>query len=259
MSTPDNAISIQNVTKLFWGIEAVSRCSFNINGGTITGIIGPNGAGKSTLFNVIGGQYTPDYGDILIGEKYVTGFTPHQVAQRGLFRTFQVAHEYPRMTLMDNLKIAPINQKGESLFFNLFSSKKIKEDEVKYEKKAIEVLKILELDHLKDEQAGFLSGGQKKLLEFGRILMSEPKIVLLDEISAGINRTLMQKLITIIKNINKEKNVTFCVIEHDMDLIIELCNTVIVMTQGSVLAKGTFEEIVKNKEVQEAYLGIEGQ
>ena len=259
MSTPDNAISIQNVTKLFWGIEAVSRCSFNINGGTITGIIGPNGAGKSTLFNVIGGQYTPDYGDILIGEKYVTGFTPHQVAQRGLFRTFQVAHEYPRMTLMDNLKIAPINQKGESLFFNLFSSKKIKEDEVKYEKKAIEVLKILELDHLKDEQAGFLSGGQKKLLEFGRILMSEPKIVLLDELSAGINRTLMQKLVALIKEINKEKNVTFCVIEHDMELINQLCNTVIVMTQGSVLAKGTFDEIVKNKEVQEAYLGFEDQ
>jgi len=259
LSTPHNAISIQNVTKLFWGIEAVSRCSFNINGGTITGIIGPNGAGKSTLFNIIGGQYTPDFGDILIGEKYVTGFSPHQLAQRGLFRAFQVAHEYPRMTVIDNLKIAPINQKGESLLRNLFSSKEVKiEDEI-FEEKAIEVLKILELEHLKDEQAGFLSGGQKKLLEFGRILMSEPKIVLLDEISAGINRTLMKKLVTLIKKINKEKNITFCVIEHDMDLIKELCNTVIVMTQGSVLAKGTFEEIIGNSEVQEAYLGLEGQ
>ena len=131
--------------------------------------------------------------------------------------------------------------------------------EEKFEEKALEVLKTLELYHIKDELAGNLSGGQKKLLEFGRILMSDPKIVLLDEISAGINRTLLQKLIAIIKKTNEENNITFCIIEHDMDLIRGLCDLVIVMTQGSVLAKGTFEEIVENTEVQEAYLGLEGQ
>jgi len=255
LSNLSNSISIQNVTKSFWGIDAVSRCSFNITGGTITGIIGPNGAGKSTLFNIISGQAKSDTGDILIGDKYITNLQPHEIAQKGLFRTFQVAHEYPRMSLLDNLKIAPINQKGESLFLNLFYSKKVKEEEKVLEEKAIEVLKILQLDHLTNEPAGNLSGGQKKLLEFGRILMTEPKIVLLDEISAGINRTLMQKIITLIKKINKEKNITFCVIEHDMDLIKALCNPIIVMSQGSVLAKGTFEEIISNKEVQEAYLG----
>ena len=207
-------------------------------------------------FGQYGGQYVPDFGDILIGEKYVTGFSPHQVAQRGLFRTFQVAHEYPRMTVIDNLKIAPINQKGESLFLNLFFPNKVKKEEEKFEEKALEVLKTLDLYHVKDEAAGNLSGGQKKLLEFGRILMSEPKIVLLDEISAGINRTLLQKLISIIKKTNKENNITFCIIEHDMDLIRELCDLVIVMTQGSVLAKGTFEEVMSNRTVQEAYLGF---
>ena len=128
----------------------------------------------------------------------------------------------------------------------------MKKEEKVFQKK-LEVLKT-ELDHLKDEQAGNLSGGQKKLLEFGRILMSEPKIVLLDEISAGINRTLMQKLVTLIKKINEEKKITFCVIEHDMDLIRSLCDPVIVMSQGTILAKGTFEEIINNKKVQEAYL-----
>ncbi|MEE2744253.1 MAG: ABC transporter ATP-binding protein [Bdellovibrionota bacterium] len=251
-----NAISIQNVYKSYGGVEAVQRCSFNVTGGTITGVIGPNGAGKSTLFNILAGLIKADGGDILLGNKYVTGFAPYKMAEMGLMRTFQVAHEYPRMTVLENLKVAPRKQLGLSLFSNWVKWPKIQEEEKKWEEKAIEVLQTLELDHLKGELAGNLSGGQKKLLEFGRILMGEPKIVLLDEISAGISPLLMQKIVGLIQQINKENDVTFCVIEHNMELIKQLCNPIIVMVNGEVLVKGTFEEVISNPDVIEAYLGI---
>ena len=259
MSKLTNSISIQNVSKSFGGIEAVQRCSFNITAGSITGVIGPNGAGKSTLFNILAGVLKADHGDVLIGNKYVTGFHPYQMAKKGLLRTFQVAHEYARMTVLDNLKVSPMDQSGISLFANLFQWEKIKKEEQLLEEKALSVLENLELDHLKNEMAGNLSGGQKKLLEMGRILMGDPKIVLLDEISAGINKTLIKKIVKLIKKINKEQNVTFCVIEHDMDLIKELCDPVIVMAQGTILIKGPFEEIIKNPMVIEAYLGTNNE
>lgn len=175
MSKFTNSISIQNVSKSFGGIDAVQRCSFNITGGSITGVIGPNGAGKSTLFNILAGVLKADRGDILIGNKYVTGLPPYQMAKKGLLRTFQVAHEYSLMTVLENLKVTPMDQSGISLFANWFQWDKIKKEERVLEEKALEVLNVLELKHLKNEMAGNLSGGQKKITRNGPYPDGRPK------------------------------------------------------------------------------------
>jgi branched-chain amino acid transport system ATP-binding protein len=248
-------ISIKNISKNFGGVKAVDNCSFNIGKGSITGLIGPNGAGKTTLFSIMAGFLKPDSGSILLDNEEVAGTAPHKLFHKGLVRTFQIPHEFDGMTVLENLMIVPENQLGEQVINNFLLWKKINNQEKLIRQKAEEVLEFLNLSHLTNELAGNLSGGQKKLLELGRTMMTEPKVVLLDEPGAGVNRTLLGKLTEDIRRLNKERNYTFCIIEHDMDLIMKLCNPVVVMAQGTVMAEGTMKEIRSNKKVQEAYLG----
>ena len=248
-------LSIERVTKRFGGITAVDDCSFAIHEGSITGLIGPNGAGKTTLFNMVAGAFAPTSGRILLDGDDVTGLPAHQLFERGLVRTFQIPHEFHRMTCLENLLLVPEGQVGETLWNAWLRWPRIKGQERRLRDRAEEVLEFLNLHHVRDVLAGHLSGGQKKLLELGRTMMTDARVVLLDEPGAGVNRTLLAKLAEDIRRLNRESGYTFCIIEHDMDLIAELCDPVIVMAQGSVLTQGTMDEIRKNEDVLEAYFG----
>ena len=248
-------ITVSHLHKSFGGIHAVNDASLTIETGSITGLIGPNGAGKTTLFNIIAGLYKPDSGQVVLDGKDITGLPPHELFHRGLLRTFQIAHEFSTLTVRDNLKMVVANQSGEKLLEAWFRPSKVRAQEEAIADKAEEVIKFLQLEAVADELAGRLSGGQKKLLELGRTMMIDAKIVFLDEVGAGVNRTLLGHIGDAILRLNEEKNYTFCMIEHDMDFISRLCNPVIVMAEGSVLASGTAKEIRKNDEVIEAYLG----
>ena len=248
-------ISIQNIHKSFGGIHAVNNASFEIEKGSITGLIGPNGAGKTTLFNVIAGLYKPDSGQVLLAGEDITGLAPHELFHKGLLRTFQIAHEFSTLTVRDNLKMVPADQSGEKLIDAWFRPAVVREEEERLADNAEDVIQFLQLEAVADELAGRLSGGQKKLLELGRTMMVDAKIVFLDEVGAGVNRTLLNKIGDAIERLNQEKNYTFCMIEHDMDFIGRLCDPVIVMAEGGVLAQGSAEDVRNNEEVIEAYLG----
>ena len=251
----DVMITINNLTKKFGGFTAVNNASLTIEKGSITGLVGPNGAGKTTLFNVIAGVYKPSQGTVFLDGKDITGLEPHQLFHRGLLRTFQIAHEFSTMTVRENLMMVPGEQSGEKLLDVWLNPSKIREEENLLRKKADEVIEFLEISHVANELAGNLSGGQKKLLELGRTMMVDAKVVLLDEVGAGVNRTLLNTIGDAIIRLNKERGYTFCVIEHDMEFIGRLCDPVIVMAEGGVLAKGTIDEIKSNEQVIEAYLG----
>jgi branched-chain amino acid transport system ATP-binding protein len=248
-------IVVENMHKHFGGFHAVDGASLEIASGSITGLIGPNGAGKTTLFNVIAGRLSPTSGRVTMAGEDVTGLPPHELFHKGLLRTFQIAHEFSSMTVRENLMMVPAHQSGETLWNAWFGRGKIAREERELLKKADEVLDFLTISHLKDEKAGNLSGGQKKLLELGRTMMVDAKIVFLDEVGAGVNRTLLNTIGDAIVRLNKERGYTFCVIEHDMDFIVRLCDPVIVMAEGKVLAQGSADSIMKNEAVIEAYLG----
>ena len=248
-------LEIRNINKNFGGLRAVNNASMNIEKGSITGLIGPNGAGKTTLFNTIAGVYAPDEGEIFLENQNITGLKPHNLFSKGILRTFQIAHEFSTLTVLENLMMVPPNQYGENLIYAWFRNNDVKKQEEKIRIKAIEVIDFLNLNHLTQEIAGNLSGGQKKLLELGRTMMVDSKLVLLDEVGAGVNRTLLNDISDAILRLNKEKNYTFFVIEHDMNLIEKICDPVIVMAEGSVLFKGKFSEVKTNEDVIEAYLG----
>jgi len=248
-------IKVENVEKYFGGFCAVAGASLNIKKGSITGLIGPNGAGKTTLFNVIAGVLKPSAGKVTMEGEDVTGLPPHKLFEKGLLRTFQIPHEFASMTVRDNLLMVPGSQSGEVLWKTWFLRNRVAEEEEIIIKKANEVLEFLTIDHLADERAGNLSGGQKKLLELGRTMMVDAKVVFLDEVGAGVNRTLLKTIADAIIRLNKERGYTFCVIEHDMDFISKLCDPVICMAEGKVLAEGTIQEIKDNEQVIEAYLG----
>lgn len=248
-------IEVVEVSKNFGGVRAVDNTSLSIAKGSITGLIGPNGAGKTTLFNIIAGLYAPTSGQILLDGEDVSGLPPHELFAKGLLRTFQIAHEFSTMTVTENLMMVPSEQLGEKLLNTWINRKAVREQEEQIRQKALEVIDFLKISHLADEPAGNLSGGQKKLLELGRTMMVDAKIVLLDEVGAGVNRTLLAEIGDAILRLNKERGYTFCMIEHDMDFIGRLCDPVIVMAEGSVLATGTAEEVKNNEEVIEAYLG----
>ena len=248
-------LNIKDVSVNFGGIKAVDKASMQIETGKITGLIGPNGAGKTTLFNIIAGNIKPTMGKVMLDEQDITSLPSHELFEKGVLRTFQLAHEFSNMTVLENLMVVPGMQTGEKILNTWFQRKRIENEEKAIKEKALEVVNFLKLDHLTYELAGNLSGGQKKLLELGRTMMVEAKIVLLDEVGAGVNRTLLNDITDIIKKLNHEKNYTFFMIEHDMNFLSKLCDKVIVMTEGSVLVEGGIDEIKKNEKVIEAYLG----
>ena len=254
-SVNTNLLEINGITKSFGGLKAVNNCSFNVKKGTITGLIGPNGAGKTTLFNVITGQLLAEEGSIKIDGEEISQLPPYTTFKKGIVRTFQIPRELKRMTVLENLMVIKSNQSGENLFTTWFNPWKVKREENENLNKAEEILDFLKLSHLADEYAGNLSTGQKKLLEIGRTLMSDPKIILLDEPAAGVNPTLMNNIVDRIIAISKERNITFLIIEHNMDLIMNLCNPIIVMSYGSKLAEGNAKSIRNNTAVVDAYLG----
>jgi branched-chain amino acid transport system ATP-binding protein len=247
-------IAVEDLTKSFGGLTAVDRCSFEIERGRITGLIGPNGAGKTTLFNVIAGYVPADGGRVLLGGEDVTGHSPHRLFHMGLLRTFQVPQEFSSMTVRENLMVVPPGQSGESLASAWLRWGRVRAEDAALSRRAGEVLETLEISHLADEIAANLSGGQKKLLDLGRTMMTDARAVLLDEPGAGVNPTLMVKLCDNIRRLNIEKGYTFCIVEHDMDLVADLCDTVIVLAEGKVLARGTMAEIRANDAVLDAYL-----
>ena len=248
-------ISAHRISKSFGGIRAVADCSLTVERGQILGLIGPNGAGKTTLFNMLAGFMAPDSGRIELDGEDITGRRPHELFHRGVMRTFQIAHELARMTVLENLMVVPPGQSGEHLLTALFRPRRVAKEERALRERAEEVLAHLKLGALRFELAGNLSGGQKKLLELGRAMMTEAKVVLLDEIGAGVNRSLLAELAGYIERLNREQGYSFCIIEHDMDLIARLCHPVVVMAEGRVLAQGSMAEIRANEAVIQAYLG----
>ncbi len=251
----DTLIEVKNLTKHFGGLHAVSNCSLKVGRGTITGLIGPNGAGKTTLFNVVAGTYAPSSGQVLFDGKDVTGLKPHDLFKRGLLRTFQIAHEFSQMTALENLMMVPPDQPGENLVTNWLDPRRVDRAELAVKHKAEDVIEFLKLGHVRNELAGNLSGGQKKLLELGRTMMTEAKAVLLDEVAAGVNKTLLKDLASNIERMNRDLGYTFFVIEHDMDLIGRLCDPVIVMASGEVIAEGPMDELRRDPQIIEAYFG----
>jgi branched-chain amino acid transport system ATP-binding protein len=249
-------LRVQNLHKRFGGITAVDGATFEVEEGSLTGLIGPNGAGKSTTFNCIAGVHKPTSGTVLFKGEDITGLQPYQIANRGLVRTFQIARELEEMTVLENLMLAPRGQSGERLTNavvpGLRSDVVAQEEEIREE--VWETLEFFEIDHLAEEYAGNLSGGQRKLLEMARALMTDPEMVLLDEPLAGVNPTLEEKLLERVHAL-REQGYTFLLVEHDMDVIMNNCEHIIVMHQGQVLAEGDADDIRGNEQVIEAYLG----
>jgi branched-chain amino acid transport system ATP-binding protein len=253
----DAIIDVRAVSKGFGGLKAVSDCSLSVARGSITGLIGPNGAGKSTLFNIVAGTLAPDTGQVVFDGDDVTDLSGHELFARGLLRTFQIAHEFSHLTALENLMMVPPGQPGEDLLDAWLRPGKVRRAESDVRARASDVLRFLHLWHVRNELAGNLSGGQKKLLELGRTMMVDAKAVLLDEVAAGVNRTLLKDLADNIVRMNKELGYTFFVVEHDMDLIGRLCDPIIVMAEGRVIAEGSMAEIRARPEIIDAYFGTD--
>ena len=250
-----HVIKLENITMRFGGIVAVRQCSFDIPEGKITGLIGPNGAGKTTAFNIIAGNLSPSSGKVIFNGQDVTRLPAYKRQALGLSRTFQLAHEFGRMSVLENLMVAARNPVGENILNAIFRpSRGVPLERAAYNK-AMEILALLEIPQLSQELAGNLSGGQKKLLELGRALMQDPALILLDEIGAGVNRTLLGKIADKILQLNQDQAYTFCLIEHDLDYVSRLCDSVIVMAQGQVLTHGSVEQVRNDERVIEAYFG----
>jgi branched-chain amino acid transport system ATP-binding protein len=239
----------------FGGLHAVRDCSFEIGAGTITGLIGPNGAGKTTTFNMIVGELKPTSGRIIFEGEDIAGLPAYRLFHKGIVRTFQIPHEFAQMTVLENLMVVPADQPGEQLYVNWIARAKVAARERDVRQRAEDALEFLSISHLRDKLAGTLSGGQKKLLELGRTMMTDARLVLLDEPGAGVNPTLLLKIRDMISQLHRERGYTFCLIEHDMDLISSLCDPVIVLAEGTVLTQGKMEQVRRNQEVLDAYLG----
>ncbi len=246
---------VDNLSKRFGGLRAVDECSFTVRRGTITGLIGPNGAGKTTVFNMLTGFLRPDGGKVVLEGEEITGLPPYRIFRKGIARTFQVPREFREMTVRENLTLVPAGQWGERWWNPFLRPWGVKRQEHELMRRADAVLDFLGLTRLRDQPAGSLSGGQKKLLELGKTMMADPKLVLLDEPGAGVNRTLLKALADSIVRLAHERGITFLLIEHDMDFVMRLCRPVIVMSEGRKLTEGEPEEIQHNEAVLEAYLG----
>lgn len=255
MQTTNTAVlSATGLTKSFGGIKAVNNASIEVSPGSITGLIGPNGAGKTTLFNLLSNFVQPDQGQVLFDGESIESLQPHAIAQRGMIRTFQVARVLSRLSVMDNMLLAAQKQTGELFLNTWFLSKRIRKEERENRDRAMEILESVGLAPKANDYAGALSGGQRKLLEIARALMARPKLVLLDEPAAGVNPTLINQICEYIHYWNRQ-GLTFLVIEHNMDVIMSLCDRVWVLAEGANLAEGSPSEIQSNPKVLEAYLG----
>ncbi|WP_336326693.1 ABC transporter ATP-binding protein [Halovenus sp. HT40] len=251
-------LEIESLRKTYGGVVAVDGASFAVERGTITGLIGPNGAGKSTTFDCITGTQQPDGGTVRFDGADITRLRPEQIAQQGLLRTFQIARELSEMTVLENVMLAPQNQQGEKLYRSVLPGLRgqVTEQETELREQAWETLEFFEIDHLARDYAGNLSGGQRKLLEMARVFMTDPEMVLLDEPLAGVNPTLEEKLLDRIHELS-DRGHTFLLVEHDMDVVMNNCDPIVVMHQGQVLVEDSAEQITQDERVIEAYLGGE--
>ncbi len=247
-------LEVRDVSKSFGGLKALDRVSLKIESSTIAGLIGPNGSGKTTLINVATGQYDPDGGDVFFNDERITGLKPHAIADKRLVRSFQITRIFPRLTVLENMRVAPRRQRGEQLINTFLRWRKVVAEENALTQTALKLLAFLEIESLKSDYAMNLSGGQQKLLELGRCLMSDPLMVLLDEPVAGVNPTLAKKIFSKIVEL-KNMGQTFLVIEHNMDIVMDFCETIFVMSKGQLVAQGTPKEIQSDTRVIDAYLG----
>jgi branched-chain amino acid transport system ATP-binding protein/neutral amino acid transport system ATP-binding protein len=246
-------LTVIDVHKSFGGIKALDGVSIEVDGGSITGLVGPNGSGKTTLFNVISGFYPKDAGEIYLKGERIDGLPPNEVARKGLSRTFQISQAPDKMTVLENMLLAPKGQMGEGIWNAFFGKKQVQQQERHNLDKALHLLDSVNLVNLSDEYAGNLSGGQKKLLALARILMADPEIILLDEPTAGVNPTLINSLMRTIENLRKQGK-TFLFVEHNMRVISDICDRVFVLDFGKKIAEGTPQQIQQNEAVLEAYL-----
>jgi neutral amino acid transport system ATP-binding protein len=244
----------QQLCKNFGGIHAVEKATIQVNQGSITGLIGPNGAGKSTLFNLLSHFIVPDEGKVIFDGKEITKLKPHKIARKGCIRTFQVPRVLSRLSVLDNMLLGSQQQTGENLLKLWYKQPKIRTEEKNNREKALDILNSVGLAAKANDYAGALSGGQRKLLEMARTLMAQPKLILLDEPAAGVNPALIEEICEHIVNWNQQ-GISFLIIEHNMDVIMELCQYIWVLAEGKNLAQGTPKEIQENTEVLEAYLG----
>ena len=247
-------LAASGLTKSFGGIKAVDNAQIEVAKGSITGLIGPNGAGKTTLFNLLSNFSRPDRGRVIFDGEPIQQLQPYQIAQQGMVRTFQVARTLSRLSVVENMLLAAQKQTGENFWQVWFQAQQVKKEEKQLRLEAIALLESVGLAHMANEYAGALSGGQRKLLEMARALMTQPKLILLDEPAAGVNPTLINQICDRILAWNRE-GMTFLIIEHNMDVIMSLCDRVWVLAEGSNLAVGTPAEIQRNTQVLEAYLG----
>ena len=248
-------LEAQEVVKDFGGLRAVDHCSIAVEKGFICGLIGPNGAGKTTLFDLLTGFYKPNSGSVHFQEQRIDGLDPHEICLRGLVRTFQIARELKNMTLLENMLLAPKGQVGERLAYAIVQPPKVLGRERENLGKARQILEIVGLRHLENELATNLSGGQRKMLEVARALMTEPDMLLLDEPTAGATFEETRKLMGYIENLRRDQGLTFLIVEHKMEVIMNLCDIIFVMNNGQKLAQGTPREVQQNRQVIEAYLG----
>ena len=247
-------LEVRRLRRAFYGVTALDGVDLAVNGGTITGLIGPNGAGKTTLFNCVSGLIPPDGGRVIFDGADVTGWAPHRVTARGLVRTFQIARGFPRLSVLENLMLYGDRQPGETLWRAVARPPGVARRERELRERAFDVAARLNLSPLLNAPASDLSGGQKKLLELGRALMTEPKLIMLDEPIAGVNPVLAGRIAEHLHAL-REAGITFLVIEHHLDVIARLCDPVIVMAEGRHLAEGTFAQVAADERVQAAYLG----
>lgn len=252
---PARQLTVTDLTKRFGGVTAVAGTSLTVDSGEIVGLIGPNGSGKTTVFNLITGFAKPDSGSIEFRGESILGLRPHQVAQRGLCRTFQGSLNPGAMTVMENMLLAPKGQVGESIIRGALFFRRVRHQEAENLEKAREILALTGIEHMRDELVSSLSGGQKKLLSLAQALMAEPELICLDEPVAGVNPRLIDDIVNVIVRLRDEGRATFLVVEHNMRVVRRLCDRLSVLDAGNTIASGTPTDVLARDEVLKAYLG----